>query len=231
MARSVAVGCERLMTTACHGACHQGFMPGPQDGAMPEPQDILALWARKGQIAYDGEGISQLEHAWQCGQLALKAGASPALQLASWLHDVGHLLTDLSGTPTLLGVDDRHEYSGAHLLEGIWGPTVAEPARLHVAAKRFLVARNAQYLEQLSPDSVRSLALQGGPMDAAECAAFAANHHAQDAQQLRSWDDAGKKVGWFARDRQTALDELGALMARVPRVKPNASLLVRAEPR
>jgi predicted HD phosphohydrolase len=216
MPRSVAASCEKLMTSACHGVCHQVFMARLQHRNMPQPQDILDLWARKGAMAYDGEGISQLEHAWQCGQLALAAGAPPALQLASWLHDVGHLLTDLSGTPTLQGVDDRHEHSGAHLLEGIWGCAVAEPVRLHVAAKRFMVARNPRYLEQLSIDSVRSLTLQGGPMKAAECAAFASGRHAQGALQLRAWDDAGKRPAWFASYPQQALEELGVLMARVP---------------
>lgn len=100
---------------------------------------ILDLFARKGGIAYAGEGISQIAHAWQCGQLALLAGATPELQLASWLHDVGHLLTDLQGSPTLHGIDDRHEDTGADVLASVWGRAVAEP--------------------------VRSLALQCGPMD------------------------------------------------------------------
>jgi phosphonate degradation associated HDIG domain protein len=185
------------------------------DGVMNNPQTILELFARKGGIAYEGEGISQIEHAWQCGQLARSAGASQALQLASWLHDLGHLMTDLSGSPTMQGIDDRHEYSGARMLDAIWGPAVAEPVRLHVAAKRYLVATHSEYSERLSPDSVRSLALQGGPMDLNECIHFQASRYALDAQQLRSWDDAGKRPGWFSSDTQHALDELRALMDRV----------------
>jgi predicted HD phosphohydrolase len=182
---------------------------------MNNPQTILELFARKGDIAYEGEGISQIEHAWQCGQLARAAGASQALQLASWLHDLGHLLTALSGSPTLQGIDDRHEHTGAGMLDAIWGSSVAEPVRLHVAAKRYLVATYSEYGEQLSPDSVRSLALQGGPMSLTECIEFQASRYALDAQQLRSWDDAGKRPGWFASDTQHALAELRALMDRV----------------
>jgi phosphonate degradation associated HDIG domain protein len=182
---------------------------------MNSPQAILELFARKGAIAYEGEGISQIEHAWQCGQLARAAGASQTLQLASWLHDLGHLLTDLSGSPTVQGIDDRHEHTAARVLDAIWGPDVAEPVRLHVAAKRYLVATHPEYCERLSPDSVRSLALQGGPMPLEECVAFQANRYALDAQQLRSWDDAGKRPEWFASDTQQALDELRALMDRV----------------
>jgi phosphonate degradation associated HDIG domain protein len=182
---------------------------------MNNPQAILELFARKGAIAYEGEGISQIEHAWQCGQLARAAGASQTLQLASWLHDLGHLLTDLDGSPTVDGIDDRHEHTAARVLDAIWGPNVAEPVRLHVAAKRYLVATHPEYCERLSPDSVRSLALQGGPMPLVECVVFQANRYALDAQQLRSWDDAGKLPDWFASDTQHALDELRALMDRV----------------
>lgn len=43
---------------------------------------ILALFRARGELAYEGEGISQIVHGWQCGQPALQAGAPPALQLA-----------------------------------------------------------------------------------------------------------------------------------------------------
>lgn len=182
---------------------------------MTQVSDILALWQQKGALAYDGEGISQLEHAWQCGQLALQAGATPELQLASWLHDIGHLMTDLPGSPTMDGIDDRHENLGAQALLPLWGAAVSEPVRQHVQAKRYLVATRPGYADKLSVDSVRSLALQGGPMSSVDCLAFAARPYALDAQQLRAWDDSGKRVGWFAVDVDAALAELGALMGLV----------------
>lgn len=182
---------------------------------MTTANDILDLYARKGGIAYAGEGITQLEHAWQCGQLALQAGATPALQLASWLHDLGHLMTDLQGSPTLDGIDDLHENLAAAAIEPLWGATVSEPVRLHVQAKRYLAATYVDYARSLSADSVRSLALQGGPMNAAESATFRAHRYAHEAKQLRAWDDAGKRPGWFAPDTQQALDELKALMQLV----------------
>ena len=184
---------------------------------MNDPDDILDLFTRKGALAYAGEGVSQLEHAWQCGQLARAAEAPLPLQLASWLHDLGHLLGELEGTPTLQGQDDRHQHTGADLLEALWGPEVAEPVRLHVGAKRYLVACNPAYGRHLSADSVRSLALQGGPMGAAECHAFAALPHALQAQQLRAWDDAAKRAHWFASGAQQALQELETLMRQLPR--------------
>ena len=55
-----------------------------------------------------------------------------------------------------------------------FGPEVSEPVRLHVAAKRYLCAVEPDYFGKLSPDSVRSLGLQGGPMSADEIEAFRA---------------------------------------------------------
>jgi predicted HD phosphohydrolase len=185
---------------------------------MTTANDILGLFARKGGLAYEGEGISQIAHAWQCGQLSRQAGATPSLQLASWLHDMGHLLTDHLGTPTLEGLNDRHEESAAELIAPIWGNAVAEPVRLHVNAKRYLVSTHAQYLTALSEDSKRSLILQGGIFSDEECARFQTNPFAIDAQRLRSWDDLAKREGWFAQSSSAALGELEALMRLVKTV-------------
>jgi len=69
-----------------------------------------------------------------------------------------------------------------------------QPIALHVQAKRYLCAREPGYLEGLSRVSTRTLQLQGGPMDAAQAAAFERIPHAQDAIALRRWDDLGKKA-------------------------------------
>jgi phosphonate degradation associated HDIG domain protein len=179
------------------------------------PSDVIALWTAKGHMVYQGEGVSQLEHAWQSGRLALQAGASPQLQLAAWLHDVGHLMTALEGTPTEQGVDDMHEHIGATVLSRLFGPAVARPVALHVAAKRCLVSTQPGYAASLSPDSVRSLGLQGGPMTNDECAAFTRQAHTRDALRLRVWDDVAKRVDLKPPDTPSVLAELSALMAAV----------------
>jgi predicted HD phosphohydrolase len=76
----------------------------------------------------------------------------------------------------------------------LFGPATLEPIRLHVDAKRFLCAREAGYLESLSPDSKRSLALQGGVFDDAQAKAFEALPFASDAVRLRRWDDTAKSA-------------------------------------
>jgi len=72
---------------------------------------------------------------------------------------------------------------------------VTEPVRLHVAAKRYLCATDPEYLAVLSPASIHSLQLQGGPYTAAEAAAYAATPFAPDAVAVRRWDDTGKLPG------------------------------------
>lgn len=193
-------------------------MKGRHSLAMQKIMDtLLALYDQGGDLVYAGEAVSQLEHAWQCGRLAEKSGASEALQLASWLHDVGHLWVKLDGTPSLRGHDDRHENMGAQVLLPVFGPAVAEPVRLHVQAKRYLVSTRESYARKLSPDSVRSLQLQGGPMGPTESAAFEAEPYFVDAVKLRVWDDLGKKSHWFESSREVALDDLAQLMRRVAR--------------
>ena len=183
---------------------------------MMTAQDLLELVRSKGHMEYADEGVSQLQHAWQCGTLARHAGGSKALELACWLHDIGHMLTDLPGTPTMQGIDDQHEATGAKVLHHLWGNHVSEPVRLHVQAKRYLVTTRPGYLDKLSGDSVRSLALQGGLMSAQECDDFNSNAYSEDAIRLRAWDDAAKQKGSPALSDEAILVELHALMLEVP---------------
>lgn len=161
---------------------------------MDPTDEILALLARGDRDLYSGERISQLEHALQCAWFAEQAGAPTALVVATLAHDVGHILAG-GEYAAARGVDGRHEESGADFLARRFGPEVSEPVRLHVAAKRYLCAVDPAYFDRLSPASVRSLALQGGPMSPQEVEAFEASPHAEAAVRLRQWDEQGKIVG------------------------------------
>lgn len=156
---------------------------------------IAALFDTLGQRSYSGEPVTQLEHALQSAALAQAEGATEALVAAALLHDLGHMVNDLGETPSERGVDDLHQFHGAHFLKPWFGPEVLEPIRLHVPAKRYLCATRAGYLEALSPDSQRSLVLQGGVYDKAEAEAFIGKPFAADAVRLRLWDDAAKVAG------------------------------------
>lgn len=155
-------------------------------------QDLLRVYAGRATRRYGLSAVSQLQHALQAAALAEAAGESPALILAALLHDVGHMIHELGEDPAARGIDDRHEEIGADWLARHFGPDVAEPVRLHVPAKRYLCAAEADYFGKLSPDSVRSLALQGGPMSADEVAAFDRDPHAEAAKRLRRYDEGAK---------------------------------------
>jgi predicted HD phosphohydrolase len=64
--------------------------------------------------------------------------------------------------------------------------------RLHVAAKRYLCAVEPSYFNTLSPASVHSLQLQGGPMSTEEIAEFEQSPFYPEAVRLRRWDDLAK---------------------------------------
>ena len=178
---------------------------------------IMALYHQAARQVLVGERVTHLTHAWQCARLAEKSGASHALQLASWLHDMGHLWLMTHKGPQD-GAPLGHAALGAWLLAPLFGPSVAEPVRLHVLAKRYLATTRTAYARKLSPQSLQSLAQQGGPLSDEECAEFERHAFFADAIQLRVWDDLGKKEGWFEDTAHDALEQLDGLMHSVSMV-------------
>jgi phosphonate degradation associated HDIG domain protein len=161
-----------------------------------DPIDFLMrLFKERGGREYIGEPVSQLEHSLQTAWAAEQAGSPGPLVAAALLHDVGHLLHDLPEDCAQAGIDDAHEERGARWLEGHFGPDVAEPVRLHVAAKRFLCATDPTYAGLLSEASLLSLRLQGGPFTAEEAARFRQGPHAEVAVALRRLDEQAKVPG------------------------------------
>jgi phosphonate degradation associated HDIG domain protein len=152
-------------------------------------QDVERIYATRGALNY-GEGVTQLEHAVQCAGLAQAQGATAALVAAAFLHDIGHLF---GMEEDATARDDRHEIAGAQALKGLFGEPVRAPIALHVAAKRYLCFKQADYFQKLSAASQASLVLQGGPFDVTEAMAFERLPHWRDAVALRRFDDTGKR--------------------------------------
>ena len=144
-----------------------------------DPVQVIAdLFASEGARDYLGEPVTQASHMLQAAALARAGGAHPPLVAAALLHDVGHFTSAISGHDLMRGADNRHSDAGADWLAQWFGEEVTEPVRLHVAAKRYLCAVEPGYLAALSPASVYTLGVQGGPMDAAERAEFEAHPQA-----------------------------------------------------
>ena len=168
--------------------------------------DIGALYRQHGHIAYEGEGVSQVEHALQAAERAENEGAGPELVTAALLHDLGHLLNRLGGTPTKRGIDDQHQYYAIPFIRGVFPAAVVEAIRLHVDAKRALCALEHDYYERLSEDSKRSLALQGGVFTQQQLAEFLAKPHSDKALRVRRWDDVAKVAGARTRPLEHFLE-------------------------
>jgi gamma-butyrobetaine dioxygenase len=161
-----------------------------------DPVQLIAdLFAREGADEYLGEAVTQASHMLQAADLAQRDGAEDSLVAAALLHDVGHFTGTVTGHQLMAGTDNRHSDVGASWLAQWFGPEVTEPVRLHVAAKRYLCAVEPAYAKTLSPASVYTLGVQGGPMDEEAAAGFAASPYAQAACRLRRWDDAAKDPG------------------------------------
>ena len=156
---------------------------------------ILELFAQQGANEYMGEAVTMSQHMEQTAACAVADAAPDSLVIAALLHDIGHFIGEHPIDALEKGIDNDHETIGADYLRNHFADSISEPVRLHVAAKRYLCATDPDYFARLSPASVNSLEVQGGPMNAAEVAAFEANPHHRDAVRLRCYDDDGKVTG------------------------------------
>jgi phosphonate degradation associated HDIG domain protein len=181
-------------------------------GTQTRVDDVMRLMRSRGGEAYFGEPVSQLEHALQAAWFATQEKSAPALVAAALLHDIGHLLHDLPENVADQGVDTRHEEAGYDWLLARFGSAVAAPVRLHVAAKRYLCGVDPEYYSRLSPASVQSLALQGGPFTEKQAREFERLLWHRDAVNLRRWDDAAKQPGLAV----PLLEEYRALLDAIP---------------
>jgi phosphonate degradation associated HDIG domain protein len=173
--------------------------------------EIRVLFEKSGSTMYAGEPVTQTEHALQAAGLGRQAGAADPLVAAALLHDVGHLLHNLGEDIAQQGVDDEHERRGAEWLSDSFPKSVSQPVLLHVMAKRYRCAVDPAYLDQLSPASLLSLQLQGGPLDEQQASQYRADPFYEDSLLLRSWDEAAKVPG-------EETESLGFLLQYVSRV-------------
>ena len=163
------------------------------------PGNIVAfigdIFERRGADSYLGEDVTMSEHMLQGALQAEEAGAGDEMVSAALLHDIGHYTGEVPADMLGTGVNNHHDAAGAAVLAAFFPKTVTDCVRYHVQAKRYLCATDPAYFDRLSEASVRTLELQGGPMNGDEVAAFRKIPHHQAIIQVRIWDDAGKVPG------------------------------------
>ncbi|MCA9102251.1 MAG: metal-dependent phosphohydrolase [Planctomycetales bacterium] len=155
---------------------------------------IVETFRARGDGAYGAEAVNQRQHALQSATLASAEGADEHLVAAALLHDLGHLLSE-DALPSSVdeNLDDAHEHRAYAWLKKHFGRAVADPVRLHVAAKRYLCTVEPGYADTLSPTSLKSFHDQGGTMSDEEREAFEAELFFEQAVALRRWDDRAKE--------------------------------------
>ena len=196
-------------------------MKTPRNPSMDIVQQIEELFHAHGASFYDGaraEPVTARAHALQCAQLAEWADAPTSLVAAALLHDIGHFIAP---DAALQPLDDVHELRALGFLVSNFGAEVVEPIRLHVQAKRYLVAVEPVYASTLSAASTHTLRLQGGPMSPDELHLFDTLPHSADALALRRWDDLAKQP----QRKTPPLDYYLTLLETVRR-RPEASPLM-----
>jgi phosphonate degradation associated HDIG domain protein len=155
-------------------------------------EEIFSLLRQADTLQYGDEPVNQLQHALQCAYLAEQEGATSSLIVACLLHDIGHLVQGGDAGFARRGIDACHEERGARFLSRWFGESVTLPVRLHVDAKRYLCATEADYFASLSAGSVRSLEVQGGMFAPEQLKAFLNHPYAQEGLALRRWDERAK---------------------------------------
>ena len=160
------------------------------------------IFTRRGADEYLGEPVTIGEHMLQAAHFAQRDGHDETVIVAALLHDIGHFTGEFIGMPLPSGTmfledqtDRKHENAGAAVLAPFFPELVVDCCRYHVAAKRYLCAREAGYFDTLSEASVHSLNLQGGPMGDAEASDFESHPHFDAIIAVRRYDEAGKEVG------------------------------------
>ena len=149
-------------------------------------QEIIDhLVALQTTISAESDKFFELDHGLQCAALLEVSDPDDLeLQVAGLIHDLAHPW-DGPGQP-------RHATMGADAVRPVLGERVAALIAGHVPAKRFLVTTRPEYRALLSPDSIMTLAAQGGDLTDAEVAAFTTNPWWEAMVALRIADDGAK---------------------------------------
>lgn len=157
--------------------------------------EINSLFEQQGGSEYFGENVTQYSHAAQAALLAEKQTADIEIQVAAFLHDIGHLLPSesIEQMPTLYGCEDHDTLAGDWLKARGFSKKIQAIVRNHVNAKKYLCCKDPTYFDTLSEASKETLKQQGGVMTLAESQVFEQIPYFKEIIQVRKIDDAAKE--------------------------------------
>ena len=156
--------------------------------------EIRQLFEIQGDSEYYGENVSQYEHAAQAAILAKRQGYDEEVQIAAFLHDIGHLFPAQTEEELMevYGRKDHESVAADWLRERGFSEKTAILVENHVNAKRYLTFIDEDYFEALSEASKQTLIFQGGRMTEIESKEFEQNPYFELIIKMRRWDEAAK---------------------------------------
>jgi 2-amino-1-hydroxyethylphosphonate dioxygenase (glycine-forming) len=156
--------------------------------------EIRQLFENQGDSNYYGEKVSQFEHAAQASLLAREEGFDDEVQIAAFLHDIGHLLPAHTEVELMevYGRKDHESVAADWLRARGFSNKIAILIENHVNAKRYLCYQNPVYYLGLSEASQKTLEFQGGIMTKDEARKFEQNLYFELIIKMRRWDEAAK---------------------------------------
>lgn len=157
-------------------------------------KELKMIFTQGGNAAYFGENVSQFEHAAQSLMLAMSDEQAIDMQVAAFLHDIGHLLETPENTNKMdvYGRKDHEEAAQLWLLERGFSKKIQAVVKNHVIAKRYLCFKNPEYYLGLSDASKQTMEFQGGKMSETEAQYFENEPYFEESILLRNWDDKAK---------------------------------------
>jgi len=199
---AVVGGSQALACSACPELSEASVISsGGNPSSVPQQiresiQTVFTLLESAGTEGYIGEPVSQLEHALQAAASAESEGQEPSVILGALFHDIGHLCaSDEDARMGDLGVLS-HDKVGANFLRKLgFDEDVALLVEGHVDAKRYRVAADANYRNQLSEASLQTLEYQGGPMTPEEKENFEKHRLFEKLLLIRKYDERAKVQG------------------------------------
>ena len=156
-------------------------------------EKIKELYKKYGSYDYIGEKVSQSEHMIQSAMLAEEDNQRIDIVIATFLHDIGHLIgIEQKLEQSVYGVIDHEKIAYKFLKDIGFKYPIPELVLNHVNAKRYLCYKDPTYYFKLSDASKFTLQTQGGAMNIVEAIEFQNDNLFNVYIKMRNYDERAK---------------------------------------